>query len=76
MREFNATPVGSKSFSVGMHRLREPITRLNVSAEWDTAEISKAAAQAGVTRIYYTDTRVQSYLFDVYRRTTIIFHGD
>ena len=76
MREFNTTPVGTKSFTVAQRRVKEPFTRLSLSAEWDNSEIQKAAAAAGVTKIYYTDTRTQSYFFDIYRRTTIIFHGE
>ncbi len=76
MREFKATPVGTKHFAVAQHRLKEPITRINLSVEWDNTEVKKAAAKAGVTKIYYTDTRTQSYVFEIYRRTTIIFYGD
>ena len=76
MHEFNATPIGTKSFAVAQHRLKEPLTRLNLSAEWNDSEVKNAADQAGVSKIYYTDTRTQSYLFEIYRRTTIIFHGD
>lgn len=74
--DFDRTPVGSKSFKLRSHKIQEPITRYNISAEWDTRTIREAAARAGMTNIYFADREILSVAFGIYSRKTLILYGD
>ncbi len=73
---FRSTPTGTKSCVIRDYRIREPLTRYNVSAEWDTDAIRRAAGRAGITRINYMDQETFSLLFGAFRRRKLIVHGD
>lgn len=75
-RNFNATPVGSKEFVVENHKVKAPMGNGQISGEWDTGVIVKAAKEAGIEKIYYADKRTLSVFFGVYRRETLILYGD
>ena len=74
--DFHATPVGSKSFCVNQYRIKEPVTGYDLTTEWDTSEIKTAATKAGVKQIYYSETHIQSYLGECFKKTQIFFYGD
>ena len=74
--DFHNTPVGSKSFCVNQYRIKEPVTGYDLTTEWDTSEIKKEAAKAGVKQIHYSETRIQSYLGETFKKTQIFFYGD
>ena len=73
---FNNTPVGTKTCVIKNYRLREPVSRLNVSAEWSMGYIVEQARKSGITKIYYIDIRTFSVLLDIYRKKDIIIYGD
>ncbi len=63
-RDFNNTPVGSKSFSLSAYRVQIPLflpfSRLTrASAQWDNDKINERAQESGMTRIYYTDFKTE-----------------
>ena len=73
---FNNSPVGSKTCRVNAHRLKEPITRIGVSGEWNSKIIDNAMQESGMTKCYYVDVKTLSLLLGTYRRTTLILYGD
>jgi len=73
---FNNSPVGSKTCRVNAHRLKEPITRIGVSGEWNSKIIDNAMQEAGMTKCYYVDVKTLSLLLGTYKRTTLILYGD
>jgi hypothetical protein len=80
-RDFNNTPVGSKSFSLSAYRVQIPLflpfSRLTrASAQWDNDKINERAQESGMTRIYYTDFKTEEILMGTLRRQTIIVYGD
>ena len=75
-REFRETPVGEKAVVINNHRFKEPVSRLNISGEWDTDEIERLAREAGITEIHYIDIKTLSILLGTYRRQTLIVYGD
>jgi hypothetical protein len=75
-KTFRDTPVGTKSVVVNSHRIKEPVSRLSVSGEWDTDEIMRAARKAGITDLHYIDIKTLSILLGTYRRQTLIVYGD
>jgi len=80
-RDFNKTPVGSKSFSLSAYRVQIPLflpfSRLTrASAQWDNDKIDEMAKANGMSRIYYTDFRTEEILLGTLRRQTIIVYGD
>jgi len=75
-KEFNETQVGSKSCTIESHRIREPLTRVGVSAEWDSRIINEVFRQSGMTNVHFADQHTTTYFFNLYRRREIIFYGD
>ena len=74
--DFNHTPLGTKTCVIKNYRLKEPVSRFNVSAEWSRGEIAAAARKAGIRRIYYMDVHTLSVLMGLYRRKELIVYGD
>lgn len=75
-RNFRNTPAGTKSVAINTHRIKEPVTRLSFSGEWDTDEIMRLAREAGITDLHYIDIKTLSILLGTYRRQTFIVYGD
>ena len=73
---FNTSPVGSKVCRVNAHLLKEPITGVGVSGEWNTKIIDNAMQESGMTKCYYADVKTLSLLLGTYKRTTLILYGD
>ena len=73
---FRDTPAGAKSVAVNSHRITEPLSRLNLSGEWDTDVIMRAVREAGITDLHYIDIKTLSILLGTYRRQTLIVYGD
>jgi len=74
--EFNATPVGSKRCVINSHEIEDPLTGYNISAVWTSNAIAAAARKAGIRQIYYVDKKTLSVLNGIYRRESLIIHGD
>lgn len=70
------TPRGTKVATLDSKQLKEPITRFNLSAEWDSRAIGDAARQAGLSTIYYADMKTISVLGGVWRQKTIRVWGE
>jgi len=80
-KDFNNTPVGSKSFRLSSYRVQIPLflplsRTTRASAQWNTEKINELAAKAGMTQIYYTDFKTEEILLGTLRRQTIIVYGD
>jgi hypothetical protein len=74
--ERTGSPVATKKFSVGLTRLKEPITRINLSVMWSKNVVREEAEKAGVSEICYSDLETLSVFFDSYLRKRIIFYGN
>ena len=75
-QDFRNTPVGSKSVVINTHRLKEPISQLKISGEWDTGEIIRLAREEGITEVRHIDIKTTSILLGAYRRQSLIVYGD
>ena len=78
-KDYNKTPVGSKSCSLSAFTVRVPlmpVTRQRVQAQWDKDEISDVLKEAEISTIHFTDLQTQEFLLGTFRRVTIIFYGD
>lgn len=75
-RDFEDTPVGSKTCRVREHVLSEPITRAHVSVLFTTRIVQESAHAAGMTKIDYADLETLSILRGIYERQTLILCGD
>ena len=78
-KDYNKTPVGSKSCSLSAFTVRVPlmpVTRQRVQAQWDNDEISDVLSEAGISTIHFTDLKTEEFLLGTFRRVTIIFYGD
>ncbi len=75
-RNFSATPVGTRSVAANTHRIKEPLSRLSISGEWNSEIIMRAAREAGITHVHYSDIKTLSILRGTYRRQTLIVYGD
>jgi hypothetical protein len=73
---FHNTPVGTKSVAIKSYLIKEPITSLKISGEWDTDEIVRLARESGITDLHYIDIKTLSILLGTYRRQTLIVYGD
>jgi len=73
---FKNSPLGSKSCRVNAYRLKEPISRVGLSGEWNSEIIHKAMLKAEMTKCYYADVKTLSFLRGAYRRKTLILYGD
>jgi hypothetical protein len=75
-RTFRDTPVGIKSVVINSHRLKEPLSQLRLSGEWDSDIIMRLAREAGITELHHIDIKTFSILLGTYRRQTLIVYGD
>jgi hypothetical protein len=69
---FHNTPIGSKQCILRDHTIQVN----SVSAEWVTEYFADALKEAGIEKFYYAEMRTFSVLFGLYKRKTIIVHGD
>ena len=73
---FNNTPIGTKTCRVKVKRIKEPVSRVGVSGEWNSDAIINAMREAGMTKCYYIDEKTFSLLNETYRTKTLILYGD
>ena len=73
---FYATPPGTKSCILNDHQIKDPVTGLNLNAEWTMDLIKSEATKAGIKEIYYIDQRTFSILFGIYKHKTLIVYGE
>lgn len=74
--DFAATPVGNKVCVLDEHHVQEPFSRAGVSVDWTSDVIRRAMSEAGMNRAYYAEQRTFSLLGGIYRRTSVVIHGD
>ena len=74
--DFHDTPAGTKRCEIKAYKIREPVSRLGLSAEWDTNVIRRAAREAGIKRICFAEKRTLILFFNVYRRNSLIVYGE
>lgn len=70
------TPVGTKLAVLSTKKIKEPFTRINVNAEWNSRAIGDAAKKAGLTTIYYADMNTFSLLGGIWKKQTIRVWGE
>ncbi|HVO66432.1 MAG TPA: TRL domain-containing protein [Syntrophales bacterium] len=73
---FYETPAGTKQCVLNDHQIKDPVTGLNLNAEWTMDLIKSEANKAGIKEIYYIDQRTFSILFGIYRHKTLIVYGN
>jgi len=73
---FRETPVGTKRCVLHDYQIKEPVTGLNISAEWTAERIKSEANKSGIKDIYYIDQRTFSILFGIYKRKSLLIYGD
>ena len=75
-KNFDLTPVGTKTLVLKDYRLKEPISGYSISAEWTTDYILTAAGRAGITNVYYADLHTFALFLGIYKRKELIIYGD
>lgn len=75
-KRHNQTPLGSKRCEINTHQVKEPVSGYNIYAEWTTSQILNEARRGGISEIYYMDKRTVSILLGIYKRESLIIHGD
>lgn len=75
-RNFSAASTGMRQCEIRTHQIKEPVTGYNLYSEWTSGVIAAEAKHAGINNISYLDRRTVSVLFGLYRRETLIVHGD
>ena len=74
--DMNETPRGTRLAALDTKQLKEPITRFNLSAEWDSRAIGDAAKRAGLNTIFYADMKTVSVLGGIWRQQTVRVWGE
>ncbi|MDX9868932.1 MAG: hypothetical protein RBT78_13520 [Kiritimatiellia bacterium] len=65
-----------KFCKVNITRLKEPLTRANLSVMWTDRAVAEAMSEAGMTELRYADLEILSILNSVYERRRLIFYGE
>jgi hypothetical protein len=66
----------TKSCSVDITQLREPVTQAHLSVVWTSRVVVDAASRAGISDIRYADLQTFSVLNGVYKRQRLVFYGE
>jgi hypothetical protein len=74
--DFRDTPVGEKCVFINSDRIKEPLTRVSLSGEWDNDKIMRVAREAGITELHYIDIKTLSIVLGIYRRQALILYGE
>lgn len=72
----HSTPIGTKMATLDSRRIKEPITGLNMTIEWNSRAIGDAAKRQGIDKIYYADLNTFSLLGGLWEQKTIRVWGD
>ena len=73
---FHDTPVGEKCVSINSDRIKDPVTRVSMSGEWDNDKLIRVAREEGITTLHYIDIKTLSIVLGTFRRQTFIVCGD
>jgi len=71
----NHTPVGSKFAAASSEQLKEPVSGLGVSAEWNSRAIGDAAKHNGLTQINFADMHTVSIFGGIWKKQTVQVWG-
>ena len=72
----NNTPVGNKSASISSKQLKEPVSGLGISAEWNSRAIGDAAKRSGLTQINFADMHTFSILGGIWKKQSVQVWGE
>ena len=72
----NKTPLGTKSVTLDSNQVKEPLSGIGVSAEWNSRAIGDAAKRAGMTTINFADMHTFSILGGIWKKQTIQVWGE
>ena len=72
----NHTPVGNKFATASSKQLKEPVSGLGVSAEWNSRAIGDAAKRSGLTQINFADMHTLSILGGIWKKQTVKVWGE
>lgn len=74
--DLRGTKLGTKEASGSSKKIEIPITRIDVSAEWNSRAIGDIARSHGISTVYGCDSRRQSYALGIWRKNAVIIYGD
>lgn len=75
-KNMRQTIIGSKTVSNGAKQFSIPVTRVDLSAEWDSKAIGDVAKANGLTVVCACDERKLSILGGIWRKEEIIVYGE
>jgi len=70
-----STPMGDLTVKGGTYKVEIPLTRLEMSAEWNTRAIGEVAKKNGLSTVYFCDQKTLSILGGIYLQKEIIVYG-
>lgn len=73
---FDAAKIGTRKCDITEHKIKEPVTGTGIRIEWTWGKIQEEARTAGIREISYIDRKTQSFLFGIYKRETLVVHGE
>lgn len=68
--------LGEQTVSGATKGVEIPLTRLNLSAEWNSRAIGDVAKQNGITTIYGCDIRREYYVLGIWRKDELLVYGN
>jgi hypothetical protein len=71
----NHTPRGVSSGSASTHQVRDPVTQLRLSAEWNSRAIGDAMLSGMIADAYYADLTTISVLGGIWSERTVTVYG-
>ena len=74
-RDMRGTGLGERTEKGNSKQLKIPITRLDLSAEWDSRAIGDIARLSGMSTVYGCDSRRQSYVLGIWAQDEVIIYG-
>ena len=72
----NNTAVGNKSAAISSKQLKEPVSGLGISAEWNSRAIGDAAKHSDLTQINFADIHTFSIFGGIWKKQTVQVWGE
>lgn len=70
------TPRGTATGHAATMQLKDPITRIRLSAEWRSRSIGDAIEKGQLAQAYYADLRTVSILGGLWSKREVVVYGD
>jgi len=70
------TPRGSKMATIDSRQIKEPITRVRMSVEWNSHAIGDAAKRKGLKEVYFADMQTFSLFGGVWKQRKVRVWGE